>query len=506
MKIIRLSDKDNVAIVSKREGISSGEKIGQGINARENLNFGEKIALSPLTQGDDVIRYGATIGVANSSIAAGSRVSHLNIDIPPIASIGEASSRAKQSMSLKPRKHGQIRKGLCFQGFLNQDGSVGTRNYLAIVPTVTCVSGVVQHAVKKIRESLLPNFPHVDGVVYLDHAYGCGVAINAPNADIPISTLSNLVKNPNFGGEAMLVGLGCEKLRKEMLDVRKHSFISLQDQKQNGFEQMVADIVQQAAFHLERLNCRRRQTCPLSSLVVGVQCGGSDSMSGITANPLVGKLSDELVGNGASVIFSETTEVRDAAFELFSRISDELVTEKLVAEFAWYDDYLARLGADHSANTTPGNKAGGIANIVEKAMGSVTKSGSSEIVDVIHPGSRLVTQGLNFLSGPASDFICGTLQFAAGANIHVFTTGRGSPYSIDGFPTVKVSSNSDLYNRWHDLIDFDAGCMLDSKETRLSAPDKFLKKLIAIASGDKTCAENVGISNSIVLFNPAAIT
>ena len=230
-------------------------------------------------------------------------------------------------------------------------------------------------------------------------------------------------------------------------------------------------------------------------------------MSGITANPLVGKLSDKLVGNGASVIFSETTEVRDAAFELFSRISDDLVTEKLVAEFAWYDDYLARLGADHSANTTPGNKAGGIANIVEKAMGSVTKSGSSEIVDVIHPGSRLVTQGLNFLSGPSLRLYLWQPSNSQPERIFMCSPrGRGSPNSIDGFPTIKVSSNSDLYNRWHDLIDFDAGCMLDSKEIRLSAPDKFLEKLIAIASGDKTCAENVGISNSIVLFNPAAIT
>ena len=260
-----------------------------------------------------------------------------------------------------------------------------------------CVAGVVDHAVKRIREELLPRYPNVDDVVALSHAYGCGVAINAPDAIIPIRTIRNIALNPNFGGEVMVVGLGCEKLRPEMImtgEDERASQMFLQDEALTGFSAMVEDILAQARAHLERLNARQRETCPVSELVVGMQCGGSDAFSGITANPMLGFASDLIVRAGGSVMFSEVTEVRDSVHLLPQRAADASVVDALVREMRWYDDYLAKGGADRAANTTPGNKMGGLSGIVEKSLGSVAKSGTSPLVDVIGPGERLRRQGV----------------------------------------------------------------------------------------------------------------
>ena len=209
--------------------------------------------------------------------------------------------------------------------------------------------------------------------------------------------------------------------------------------------------------HLERLNARRRETVPASELVVGVQCGGSDAFSGVTANPAVGFCTDLLVRAGASVMFSETTEVRDGIAQLTARATTPEVAERLIQEMAWYDAYLQRGSVDRSANTTPGNKAGGLSNIVEKAMGSIVKSGTAPISNVLSPGEKLKAKGLTYAATPASDFICGTLQMAAGMNLHVFTTGRGTPYGLAAVPVIKVATRSDLARRWHDLMDVNAG-------------------------------------------------
>src|SRR5207245_2479606 len=352
-------------------------------------------------------------------------------------------------------------EGYTFEGYRNADGSVGTRNILAISTSVQCVAGTVEFALDRIRKELLPKYPNVDDVVAITHAYGCGVAINAPGAAVPIRTLQNLARNPNFGGEVMIVGLGCEKLQPELLLPEGMSaddeIMRMQDEGLTGFGEIVEDIVQMADARLQILNKRQRETCPASALVVGMQCGGSDAFSGVTANPALGFAADLLVRAGATVMFSEVTEVRDAIQLLTRRAINEDVGRALVREMAWYDSYLARGGADRSANTTPGNKKGGLANIVEKSLGSIVKSGSSAISGVIGPGERARTKGLLFAATPASDFVCGTLQLAAGMNLQVFTTGRGTPYGLAEAPVIKVSTRTELARRWSDLIDFDAG-------------------------------------------------
>jgi galactarate dehydratase len=437
--IIRMHERDNVAIVANDGGLPEGTQLADGLRLIDRIAQGHKVALVDLKTAAPVLRYGIPIGYALRHIPAGSWVHERLLDMPSAPRLDNLPMATLQAPALPALE------GYTFEGFRNPDGSVGTRNILAITQTVQCVAGVTDFAVQRIKAELLPRFPNVDDVVALEHGYGCGVAIDAPNAIIPIRTLRNISLNPNFGGEVMVVSLGCEKLQPERLlppgsiplvDVRNGNglrtetpldVVCLQDDAHVGFMAMVDAILRQAEQHLQRLNARRRETVPASELVVGVQCGGSDAFSGVTANPAVGFCTDLLVRAGASVMFSETTEVRDGIDQLTARASTPEVAQAMIREMAWYDAYLQRGGADRSANTTPGNKQGGLSNIVEKAMGSIVKSGTAAISNVLAPGEKLKAKGLTYAATPASDFICGTLQLAGGMNLHVFTTGRGTP-------------------------------------------------------------------------------
>jgi galactarate dehydratase len=285
------------------------------------------------------------------------------------------------------------------------------------------------------------------------------------------------------------------------------SVVCLQDSAHVGFGSMIESIMATAETHLIELNKRRRETCPASDLVVGVQCGGSDAFSGVTANPAVGFASDLLVRAGAAVMFSEVTEVRDGIDQLTSRAATEEVAQAMIREMAWYDEYLQRGGVDRSANTTPGNKKGGLSNITEKAMGSIIKSGNSPISGVLSPGEKLNQKGLIYAATPASDFICGTLQLAAGMNLHVFTTGRGTPYGLAAVPVVKVATRDDLARRWHDLMDINAGRIATGEATIADVGWEMFQFLLDVASGrKKTWAEQWRLHNALALFNPAPVT
>jgi galactarate dehydratase len=240
--------------------------------------------------------------------------------------------------------------------------------------------------------------------------------------------------------------------------------------------------------------------------VVGVQCGGSDALSGVTANPAVGFATDLLVRAGASVMFSEVTEVRDGIAQLTARAATPEVADAMIREMAWYDAYLQRGSVDRSANTTPGNKSGGLSNIVEKAMGSIVKSGSATIAGVLAPGEKLRQKGLIYAATPASDFICGTLQVAAGMNLHIFTTGRGTPYGLAPVPVIKVATRNDLARRWHDLMDVNAGRIATGEASIEQVGWELFELMLDVASGRKTWAEHWGLKNDLVLFNPAPIT
>ena len=501
-QLIRVHARDNVAIVAAEEGLAAGTRLTGDVSLREPVPAGHKVALAPIRRGGDVIRYGAVIGRAAVDLEAGEWVREELLELPeppPLEAL-----RAPEHAPAAP----EPLDGYGFEGYRNADGSAGTRNVLGITTTVQCVAGVVEHAVERIRRELLPRFSNVDGVVALTHNYGCGVAIDAPGAEIPIRTLRNLALNPNLGGEVLVVSLGCEKLQPVRLGLQAEEpyLVRLQDGDLGSFDSMAARIVELAERRLDRLNARRRVWCPASDLVVGLQCGGSDAFSGVTANPAAGVAADLLVRAGATVIFSEMTEVRDAAHLLAARAASAQVVEDLKREFGWYDAYLARGGADRSANPTPGNKRGGLANVVEKALGSVAKSGSMPLAGVVPAGERARQKGLLFLAGPASDFICGTLELAAGMNVHVFTTGEGTPYGLAMCPVIKASTRTALARRWPDLIDFDAGRVAAGFLTLEQAGWEMFRLILDAASGRKTWTERHGLANPLALFNPAPVT
>jgi galactarate dehydratase len=474
----------------------------------ESVPEAHKVALVDLAKGESILRYGVVIGYANREIKRGSWVHEGVMTAPDALPLAECPLATAVPAPL-PRL-----EGYTFEGFRNPDRTVGTRNILGISTTVQCVAPTVDYAVKRIKAELLSKYPNVGDVVAIGHHYGCGVAIDAPGAAIPIRTLRNLALNPNFGGEILLVSLGCEKLQParmvsaELLNVLpEESSVAVMQDAHEGFGEIVANIMAMAEKRLKRLNERRRVSCPASDLVVGLQCGGSDAFSGVTANPAVGFAADLLVRAGATVMFSEVTEVRDAAHLISARAATPEIARDFIREMAWYDEYLRVGGVDRQANPTPGNKKGGLANVVEKAMGSIAKSGSTALMGVAGPGERVTQKGLVFAATPASDFVCGTLQLAASMNMHIFTTGRGTPYGLAVAPVIKVASNSGLAERWPDLIDVDAGRIATAQSTVEEVGWEIFSLILDVASGrKKTWADHWGLHNEFVLFNPGPIT
>ncbi|HEY4380648.1 MAG TPA: galactarate dehydratase [Acidobacteriaceae bacterium] len=506
---VQVHPQDTVAILVNEGGLPAGTRFDSGLTLVEDVPEAHKVALVDIEDGAPIVRYGSVIGYAKGPIGKGSWVHEERMRMPVAPPLDNLPLATAVPAAMEPLE------GFTFEGFVNDDGTVGTKNILGITTTVQCVAATVDYAVKRIKAEILPRYPNVDDVIALTHNYGCGVAIDAPDAEIPIRTLRNLSLNPNLGGAPMVVSLGCEKLQPvRLLPVSSLPILSaapyvvrMQDEQHHSFGEIVAAIMELAEKRLEQLNARRRSTRPASDLVVGVQCGGSDAFSGVTANPAVGYASDMLVRAGATVMFSEVTEVRDAIHLLTARAANEQVARDLIREMAWYDAYLDRGGVDRSANPSPGNKRGGLTNIVEKALGSVAKAGTSAIAGVTGPGERVTTKGLIFAATPAGDFICGTLQLAASMNMHIFTTGRGTPYGLAMVPVIKVASRSSLAERWSDLIDLDAGTIATGEATIEEVGTQLFQMVLDIASGrEQTWADRWGLHNDLALFNPSPVT
>jgi galactarate dehydratase len=506
---VQVNPQDTVAIIVNEGGLPAGTRFESGLTLVENVPEAHKVALVDVKEGEPVLRYGSVIGYAKENIARGSWVHEERMRMPVAPRLENLPLATATPAPMPPLE------GYTFEGFLNDDGSVGTKNILGITTTVQCVAATVDYAVRRIKAEILPRYSNVDDVIALTHNYGCGVAIDAPDAEIPIRTLRNLSLNPNLGGAPMVVSLGCEKLQpvrllpSSTLPILAAApyVVRMQDEQHHSFGEIVAAIMELAEKRLAQLNRRTRVTRPASDLVVGLQCGGSDAFSGVTANPAVGYASDLLVRAGATVMFSEVTEVRDAIHLLTARAADERVARDLVREMAWYDAYLDRGGVDRSANPSPGNKRGGLTNIVEKALGSIAKAGASAIAGVTGPGERVTKKGLIFAATPASDFICGTLQLAAAMNLHIFTTGRGTPYGLAMVPVIKVASRTSLAERWVDLIDVDAGTIATGEATIEQVGMEIFQMVLEVASGRKqTWADHWGLSNEYALFNPSPVT
>lgn len=500
---VKLNENDNVAIAV--HDLPAGTEILPGVVTNTDIPQAHKTALCDIPQGGPVIRYGVTLGYALQPIRKGDWINEFMLELPAPPDVDHMTFAVNLDSKLPdpPVK--------TWMGYRNPNGGPGgTRNLLGINTTVQCAAGVLNKAVDRIRRELLPKYPHVDDVVAVTHPYGCGVAINAPEAVIPQRIIRNIALHPNFGGEFMLVALGCEKFTVERF-CEEYPELNTPDnvlvlQEKKGYEAMINAIMEMAEKKLARLNERRREELPLSDLLVGMQCGGSDAFSGVSANPAAGKASDMLVKGGATVMFSEVTEVRDAVYLLAERCVNEEVGRKLAAEMKWYDNYLSEGEVDRSANPTPGNKKGGLANIVEKAMGSIAKSGSAPIVEVLSPGERPTKHGLIFAATPASDLVCGPCQLASGMGLEVFMTGRGTPYSLAAAPVIKVCSRNEMKEQWPDIIDVNAGPAATGEKTVDEIGLELFNEIIAVAEGKQPFSEKYGLHNDLCIFNPAPIT
>lgn len=499
---IQITEADNVAIAVQE--IAAGTEIMPGVVTKSVIPQGHKIALVPIPKDAPVIRYGVELGYALDDIEKGQWINEhmLRLPTPPALDDMPYAKNIRTDLPEPPRK--------TWFGYRNPEGGyAGTRNILGIQTTVQCVQGVLDVAVERIRRELLPKYPHVDDVVAINHAYGCGVAINAPEAKVPIRALRNLCHHPNFGGQLMVVSLGCEKLTADMLvdpeNNTPENVIVLQDNK--GFEANIKAIMDMAEKKLAVLNARRREELPLSDLLIGMQCGGSDAFSGVTANPSAGYAADMLVKGGATVLFSEVTEVRDGVHLIAERCVSKEVRDRLAEEMRWYDNYLLEGEVDRSANPTPGNKKGGLSNIVEKAMGGIAKSGTSPIVDVLSPAQRPQKHGMIFAATPASDIVCGPCQLASGIGLQVFMTGRGTPYGLAAAPVIKVCSRNEMKEQWPDLIDVCAGPIATGDKEIPEVGTELFNKILAVASGEEQpWAEKYRLHNYLCIFNPAPIT
>ena len=499
---IKIKPEDNVAIVVK--AMEKGNELMSGIVTLSDIPQGHKVALVDIPKDAPVIRYGVTLGYELDYIKRGAWINEymLRLPTPPGLDDMPYGVNIRTDLPEPPVK--------TWWGYRNPEGGyAGTRNLLGIQTTVQCVQGVLDVAVERIRRELLPKYPNVDDVVAVNHAYGCGVAINAPEAKVPIRALRNLCHHPNFGGQLMVISLGCEKLTVDMLVGEENNtpenVVVLQDNK--GFEACMNAILTMAETKLKVLNERRREELPLSDLLVGMQCGGSDAFSGVTANPSAGYAADMLVKGGATVMFSEVTEVRDGVHLIAERCISAEVRDKLAAEMRWYDNYLEAGNVDRSANPTPGNKKGGLSNIVEKAMGSIAKSGTSPIVEVLSPAERPTKHGLIYAATPASDIVCGPCQLASGIGLQVFMTGRGTPYGLAAAPVIKVCSRNEMKEQWPDIIDISAGPVATGEKTIEEVGETLFRFILDVASGkEKPWTEKYHLHNYLCIFNPAPIT
>ena len=486
MKLIRIHPNDNVAVALT--DLKAGECLeidGLTVTAAEDVARGHKIALRPIAEGEAVVKYGNPIGLAKAEIPAGAWVHVHNVRTGLSESAEyEYCHKSYPMPEVAPRS---------FRGYRRPDGRAAVRNELWIVPTVGCVNSIAANLVRENQHLVKGS---IDGLYTFAHPYGCS-QMGDDHAQTR-KLLAALVRHPNAGG-VLVLSLGCENLTQEQFkaelgewDDRRVKFLVCQQ---------VEDELAEGAKLLKELadyaSSFEREDIPASELVIGMKCGGSDGLSGITANPTVGRFSDRLVALGGSTVLTEVPEMFGAENILFSRCRDEEVFDKAVRMVNRFKEYFVSHGQVVYENPSPGNKAGGITTLEDKSCGCVQKGGSAQIVDVLEYAEPVTKKGLNLLSGPGNDLVSATDLTAAGAHIILFTTGRGTPFGAPA-PTVKISTNSALYNKKGNWIDFNAGSVAEG-ESLDDAGDRLLDYVLRVASGEKTKAEKHG-AKEIAIF------
>ena len=484
--LIRLHPDDAVLIA--RSTLVEGVEVAPGVRTSERIPAGHKVAIRAVGPGEPVRRYGQIIGFATQPIAPGEHVHVHNI------AMGDFAKDYAWSVDARPTAMANERR--TFMGFKRPDGRVATRNYIGILTSVNCsahTAGLIADQFKRNPFSghdPLADYPNVDGVVALTHKTGCGMTDGEP-LRLLRRTLAGYARHVNFS-HIIVIGLGCEVnqigglIEEQALAGRVRN---MDIQTMGGIRKTVEAGVAFVREVLAESNAVSREPAPLSELTVALQCGGSDGYSGVSANPALGAASDLIVRHGGAVILSETPETYGAEHLLTRRAVNQEVGEKLVGLMRWWEAYCEREGAEMNANPSPGNKAGGLTTILEKSLGAMAKAGSTNLVDVVRYAEPVIARGFVFMDTPGYDPVAATGQVAGGANLVCFTTGRGSVFGCKPSPSIKLATNTPMFERMEDDMDINCGTILDGSETVEQCGARIFDHIVRVASGERTKSE-----------------
>jgi altronate hydrolase len=481
---IRLHPDDDV-VIARQQLVSGTVLLDESVKVSGLVPPGHKVATRAIPAGAPVKRYNQIIGFAKRPIAAGEHVHLHNL------AMGEFARDYAFGADAKPTRY--VDAAATFQGIVRADGRVATRNYLGILSTVNCSATVAHGIADAFEAGGLDAFPNVDGVVALTHGSGCGMDVNGESMHVLRRTLGGYARHANFAG-VLIVGLGCEANQiSALLGAQRLSegpllrTFSIQDT--GGTAKTIAKGVEMIREMLPHANEVKRESVSASHLTLGLQCGGSDGYSGITANPALGAAVDLLVRHGGTAILSETPEIYGAEHLLTRRAVSREVGEKLIERIKWWEDYTKRNKGEMNNNPSPGNKAGGLTTILEKSLGAVAKGGTTNLVAVYEYAEPVTAKGFVYMDTPGYDPVSATGQVAGGANMICFTTGRGSAYGCAPAPSLKLATNTALWNRQEEDIDINCGEIVDGTSTVEQMGERFFRMMLETASGKRSKSE-----------------
>ncbi|RFC69136.1 MULTISPECIES: UxaA family hydrolase [Mesorhizobium] len=488
---IKLHPDDNVVVAV--DAFAAGDEV-LSVAATTRVPRGHKMALVTIAAGGAVVKYGQVIGFAKAEIQPGEWVHEQNVALHDF----ERDYQFSAARGPNVRVPDDARR--TFQGYRRANGRWGTRNYIAVLTSVNCSATAARHIAAEVeRRGVLKDYPNIDGVISLVHGSGCAIDTNGEDYNLLKRTQWGYATNPNVGG-VLMVGLGCEAFQiprwKEAYGIEEDTtFQTLTIQEVGGTRATVEKGVQAIIDMLPTVNNVKRETAPISELVLALQCGGSDGYSGITANPALGAAVDMLVQHGGTAILSETPEIYGAEHLLTRRAETREVGEKLVERIHWWEEYTARNNMQMNNNPSPGNKAGGLTTILEKSLGAAAKGGSTNLVDVVNYAEPVTSHGLVFMDTPGYDPVAATGQVAGGANILCFTTGRGSAFGCKPTPSIKLATNTFIFDHMREDMDINCGDILDGVSLEEKGAEIF-EAIIRVASGERTKSEELGYGDN----------
>jgi altronate hydrolase len=481
---IRLNPADDV-VIARVELAAGTTLVKEGnVAVAARVPAGHKIAVRAVKTGQPVRRYNQIIGFATRDIAPGEHVHVHNLAM--------GDFERDYAFSAEKKETDFVKAPATFQGIVRPDGRVATRNYIGILTSVNCSATVARHIARHFEERL-QDYPNVDGVIALTHKTGCGMASEGEATDVLRRTIAGYARHPNFFS-SQLVGLGCEANQVNVLiasqKLKGQYAFTIQDK--GGTRKAIENGIARIKELLPEANKVKRETVPARHLTLGLQCGGSDGYSGISANPALGAAVDLLVRHGGTAILSETPEIYGAEHLLTRRAVTKEVGKKLIQRIRWWEDYTRRNGNEMNNNPSPGNKAGGLTTILEKSLGAVAKGGTTNLVDVYEYAQPVTAKGFVYMDTPGYDPVSATGQVAGGANLICFTTGRGSAYGCKPAPSLKLATNTALFEHQEEDMDINCGTIIDGKETIAEAGERFFRLILETASGRKTKSEVFG--------------